>query len=167
MTIVSERFKMRGLTPSDATADYLSWLNSDVSQFILNRQQTTDDLVAYINTQNNTPDTYLYGIFTKEAEQHIGNVKFILSEYSGGTSAEMGILIGDKNWHGKGVAKEVIFAFITIAKDKYNLKRVFLGVDKSNVPAVKAYIKMGFKTLEPDQLDDESLSGVKMELLLN
>ena len=165
--ISSERFILRALKPSDASTKYLSWLSDDVSRFILNKQESITELQNYISENNAQENTYLFGIFTKQTDTHIGNIKFIIAPYEQGNCAEMGILIGEKQWHGKGVAKEVIFAFIDAKKEEYKLKRVLLGVDKANSAAVHAYLKMGFKTLEPGQLDNPELTGVDMELMLN
>ena len=63
-------------------------------------------------------------------------------------SATMGILIGNKEWRGKGVAFEVIKASSEYIGKKYNIKYILLGVEKSNTPAVSAYKKMNFKIIE-------------------
>lgn len=164
--INSNRFQLRRLTAKDATERYLKWLQSDVSKFICNRQASLDALVEYIDEQNNLDDVYLLGIFTKQGE-HIGNVKFIVTNEHDGFSAEMGILIGESEWHGRGVAKEVIFAFSIFGRKQLNLNKVTLGVEKSNKPAVKAYLKMGFVPMDYAQYNCPNVEGIEMELLIS
>lgn len=166
MKLKSARLYLRTLTIEDASDTYLSWLKSDVSHFISNRQSNEAALKKYITEQNALDNVHLLGIFTHNG-QHIGNIKFIVTPYENGTNAEMGILIGEKAWHGKGVAKEAIFSFVEYAQHHLNLKRISLGVEKDNKPAVKAYLNMGFVPFNQAELEDPAVAGVEMALLLN
>ena len=57
----------------------------------------------------------------------------------------MGILIGDSDWRGKGVAIEVIKASAHYLAKRYGVTTIFLGVDQINKAAVSAYQKVGLK----------------------
>ena len=83
-------------------------------------------------------------VIDERTGEHIGNIKFIFlnPEYS---VIEMGILIGESSYHGRGVAGELINEFARFAVRNYNSKLMLLGVDKSNLTAIKAYRKIGFK----------------------
>lgn len=153
--LISDRFKLKFLDAVDASTNYLYWLNSGVSEFILNKPESKSGLVAYIEEQLADDDIYFYGIFTCD-DDHIGNVKFIIKGKNR-DCAEMGILIGEKEWHGKGVAKEVIECFANHAKQQLGLTRMQLGVDSANTAAVSAYYKIGFKVVD-DGRNDGGLS---------
>ena len=56
----------------------------------------------------------------------------------------MGILIGKKNWRGRGVAAEVIKASSMWLHNKYGIKQIILGINTGNIWAIKAYEKVGF-----------------------
>jgi len=60
-------------------------------------------------------------------------------------NAMMGILVGEESWRGRGVAQEVIEASAMWLYKKYKIESVLLGVDTSNVYAIKAYKKIGFQ----------------------
>ncbi|WP_404338881.1 GNAT family N-acetyltransferase [Pseudoalteromonas mariniglutinosa] len=149
----SDRFLLRCMNSSDATERYLGWLSSQVSQYILNKPKTIDDLADYIDQQIQDESVYFYGIFTREDHQHIGNVKFIIKGKMQ-DSVEMGILIGEPAWHGKGVAREVIECFARHAQKQLGIVKMTLGVDLANVAAVNAYEKIGFEKLDDGRTDN-------------
>ena len=72
--LTSDRFKLRYLEAADASAKYLYWLNSGVSEFILIKPESNSGLVAYIEEQLADKDVYFYGIFTLDSDEHIGNI---------------------------------------------------------------------------------------------
>jgi len=70
----------------------------------------------------------------------------------------MGILIGEKEWRGKGVASEVVKASSEYLGKTYGVRYIDLGVERGNTPAVSAYKKMQFEVVEEDD------NGFKMRL---
>ena len=75
---------------------------------------------------------------------HIGNIKFdeinLIKK-----SAVLGILIGDKDFRGKGIAREVILDSVLWLTNKYKIDTVKLGVDHNNLEALTLYQSMGFE----------------------
>lgn len=59
-------------------------------------------------------------------------------------SAEFRILIGDKNFWGKGIGTECTNILVDYAFRNLNLNKVWLGVNEENLGAVKSYEKAGF-----------------------
>ena len=68
-------------------------------------------------------------------------------------SAWLGILIGDKDYRGKGIAREIIVTSILWISQKYKIESIKLGVDPDNFIDCRLYQKMGFEIIE------RSLSG--------
>lgn len=60
-------------------------------------------------------------------------------------SAELRILIFDKDSVGKGIGTEAVSMLVRYAFTRLNLHRVWLGVNGDNKRAVKCYRKAGFK----------------------
>ena len=60
----------------------------------------------------------------------------------------LGILIGDKDFRGKGIAREVILNSVLWLTNKYKIDTVKLGVDFNNLEALNLYQSMGFKIFE-------------------
>lgn len=145
ISLHSKRFYLRKLTVLDATPLYLSWLaDPNITKFIVYKQNSINTLKEYIQTQIDDEKVEFLGIFVEESGQHIGNVKFL---FEGGSFKrfEMGIMIGESNWHGKGVAGEVLTLFASYAKNHYNSEVMTLKVEKNNKAAIRAYRKIGFE----------------------
>ena len=64
---------------------------------------------------------------------------------------QLGILIGDSDWRGKGVAIEVIKASAHYLSYRYGVTTIFLGVNQNNKEAVSVYQKLGFKIKEQNK----------------
>ena len=154
MVINTERFQLKTLTVDDATEEYLSWFSSskEVGEYIAYAKTNADinKLRQYVKEREDREDVLFLGIFT-DSEQHIGNIKYEPINLKD-KSATMGILIGDQEWRGKGVATEVIKDSSKYLKENYNIKYIDLGVNKDNIAAVSAYKKMKFKVIKKTDL---------------
>ena len=105
----------------------------------------------------------MFGIFTNKDNAHIGNIKFDEINLQN-KSATFGILIGDKNFRGKGFAKEVIIASVLWLKDNYDIEKIKLGVDHENISALNLYLKLGFKIIEKTQTGGHIMEAKVREL---
>jgi len=143
----TQRFELRPLTPEDATNCYLSWLaNENARRYIIaaRKQPTLDDLRAYIESRCDRPDALFLGIFERASGRHIGNLKFEPIDETSRT-AEMGILIGESDWRGQGVAREVITASAWWLRKHRGIQQILLGVEQDNLAALAAYRRTGFR----------------------
>ena len=61
-------------------------------------------------------------------------------------NAELFICIGDDDYRGKGVGKISMKWLINYGFNKLKLHKINLGVFEENVPAIKLYESLGFKT---------------------
>ncbi|MBI2636143.1 GNAT family N-acetyltransferase [Candidatus Peregrinibacteria bacterium] len=150
---------LRGLSEGDATAEYAAWLNDpEVNKYLETRHVTLPELRDYIRDKKESPTAILMGIFWKENGRHIGNVKLepINKEKK---SATMGILIGDKNYWGKGVATETTNLVTEYAFSDLKLELIELGVISENAAAIRVYKKCGFETVrvEPKVMDHDGI----------
>jgi RimJ/RimL family protein N-acetyltransferase len=142
----SERFFLRTLIEDDVNARYLEWINgSDKSQYInyTNQNRTVDEVSTFVTERVNSDTVLFLGIFVRESGEHIGNIKYEPIDFKK-SYAIMGILIGEKNWRGRGVAAEVIKASSMWLHNKYGIKQIILGINTGNIWAIKAYEKVGF-----------------------
>ena len=57
----------------------------------------------------------------------------------------MGVLIGNPNYRGKKVFKEVFVKTSEHIFNKYKINNIYLGLKKNNLNALNAYKKLGFK----------------------
>ncbi len=160
MIINTERFQLKSLTTENVTEQYLSWFSGseEVVEYIAYAKTNADinKLRQYVKEREDREDVLFLGIFT-DSGQHIGNIKYEPINLRD-KSATMGILIGEKEWRGKGVASEVVKASSEYLGKTYGVRYIDLGVERSNIPAVSAYKKMQFEVVEEDD------NGFKMRL---
>ena len=99
---------IRSLTISDINEKYCSWMNDkDVNRYLESRLIFWDikKLRAYYREKEKN-DIFL-AIIDKSTNEHIGNIK-ISSIDMNNKRAELGLMIGNKKYWGKGVASEAI-----------------------------------------------------------
>ena len=143
----SERFFLRTLIEDDVNARYLEWINgSDKSQYInyTNQNRTVDEVSTFVTERVNSDTVLFLGIFVRESGEHIGNIKYEPIDFEE-HQATMGILIGEENWRGRGVATEVINKSAIWLQENLTINKILLGVDVGNIGAIRAYEKSGFK----------------------
>jgi aryl-alcohol dehydrogenase-like predicted oxidoreductase/RimJ/RimL family protein N-acetyltransferase len=163
LMIGTKRFILKPLSVDHATERYAEWLTDpDSKRYIVTASDNSlSYLRNYIKERSERADVLFLGIFVRETNDHIGNIKFepinTLQK-----SAVCGILIGEMNWRGKGVAREVIRAACQRLLEEKGVTKYFLGVDPHNTAAVRAYKKIGFQ-----QYDIDTKGNLKMLLDLN
>ncbi|WP_294261468.1 GNAT family N-acetyltransferase [Propionivibrio sp.] len=144
--ILTDRFVLRPLDVGDVTDRYAGWLGDQAtSQYISATASKPDlaDLREYVVQRSGREDVLFLGIFEKRSGLHVGNIKFEpLSSELG--YATMGILIGESDWRGKGVAAEVLMGSAEWLRQHRNIRQIVLGVSCANTAAICAYKKVGF-----------------------
>jgi len=140
-----ERVVLRILEPADASERYARWLNDPVvNQYLETRTASVADLRRYIGERDESSKALFFGIFWKETGEHIGNVKLEPIDTEQRT-AVMGMLIGEKEFWGKGVATEVTNLIVSFSFDTLGLRELSLGVLAKNTAARRVYKKCGFE----------------------
>lgn len=77
-------------------------------------------------------------------KKHIGNISLDNID-SHNKRAELGIMIGDKNYWDKGYGTDAIKTLLSMGFNELNLHKIYLHVFPSNKRALKCYEKCGFK----------------------
>ncbi|MGI9422332.1 MAG: GNAT family N-acetyltransferase [Hyphomicrobiaceae bacterium] len=124
--LVGGNIALRGLEPDDASEAYLAWLND---QEVLRYRgpkafpTTMSALVQWIESLPARGDLVL-AIITNADGKHVGNIALNSIMWPHG-SAELSILIGDKNAWGKGVGSEAITLLTMHAFKSMGLRRIW------------------------------------------
>jgi RimJ/RimL family protein N-acetyltransferase len=146
VTIDTGRFHLRELREDDATERYLGWLGDAAAMKYITAAAVTkelSDLRLYIRARIGRDDVLFLGIFEKSSGAHIGNIKYEPVDSAKGF-AIMGILIGDPQYRGKGVAPEVLKASARWLRAERAITQIVLGVSHDNAAAIRAYQQAGF-----------------------
>lgn len=152
--IYTPRFILRPLTPAHVTPRYCAWLDDKtISEYVeaAKSDHGMESLRAYIKRRQQRDDVLFLGIFTSNGHEHIGNIKYEPVDIAHGY-AVMGMLIGEREWRGKGVAEEVIRHSVAWLHQTWGIKEIVLGVAPDNVAAMNAYEKAGFRKEQTNRI---------------
>jgi ribosomal-protein-alanine N-acetyltransferase len=145
LVLNTERLILEPLSLKHATQKYVNWLNDpEVYKYLETRGgQTIEKLKSYINhlTKNKV---LIWAIIDKVSNIHIGNIKIDpINEIH--KFGEYGILIGDKEYWGKGFAREASEEVLNYFFKNNYLRKINLGVVEKNIEAINLYKKLGFQ----------------------
>ncbi len=145
--LIGEQVYLRPLRREDLDGKYLAWLNDpEVNRYLETGifPQSKEQLERFYEAMIKAADQVMLAIVDKETEQHIGNVKLGPISWVH-RKASLGILIGEKDFWGKGVGQEVTRLIVEYGFNRLNLHRINLGVYAEHQAAIHVYEKIGFK----------------------
>ncbi|WP_373515392.1 GNAT family N-acetyltransferase [Persicitalea sp.] len=137
---------LREVRLSDVNENYYAWLNdSSVNQYLETRffPRSLENTEQYVKSMDGNSNEIFFAICTKADDKHIGNIKLgpinWIHQY-----ADIGLLIGDKDYWGKGLATEAIRLATKFGFSTLNLHKLKAGCYADNVGSKKAFLKAGF-----------------------
>jgi ribosomal-protein-alanine N-acetyltransferase len=145
-SLFSKRLFFRTLTKKDVGEKYLNWLKDNkVTRFLETRfeNQTKKEIITYVKKSIKSNDTLLLGIFLKDQNIHIGNIKICSISWHH-KHCTLGILIGDRQAHNQGYATETILRISQFCRNRLKMQKVCAGLYKNNIASKKAFKKAGF-----------------------
>jgi [ribosomal protein S5]-alanine N-acetyltransferase len=151
--IATDRFHVEGKTVylrkvkvEDVNTDYVRWISDpDVNQYLETRfmPQTKKSVKEYVLSKTKARNELFLAICLKENCKHIGNIKLgPINQYH--KYADISLVIGVKEYWGRGIAVESISLLAKFAFDKLKLHRLQAGCYKANEASVRAFEKAGF-----------------------
>ena len=146
VSIATARFILRELTVDDVSTRYLSWFSdADVMKHIVAAWNPMElqDLQDYVLQRVGREDVLFLGIFDAATGMHVGNIKYEPVDTLEGY-AIMGILIGEPEYRGQGVAAEALMASARWLQAHRGIRQIVLGVQVQNTAAIRAYERVGF-----------------------
>jgi ribosomal-protein-alanine N-acetyltransferase len=128
--IVGRRLSLRPLVESDFNDEYLYWLNDpEVNKYSQRRPfpQDRESMRSYSEYYSkNSRRGFVLAIILRETKEHIGNIALVNVEPIH-RCAEISILIGNKDYWGKGMASEAIYLLTQHGFVAMNLHKIFAG----------------------------------------
>ncbi len=124
----------------------MSWFKDEnLMQFYTNSKSeiTKEKLIESIKKGEEDGNNYTYCIYDKTTSLCIGTLKIGTINLTHMIS-DLVILIGDKNYHGKGLAIEAIQHGNQIAFSQHGIRKLYGGMYASNSSSVKAYVRSGW-----------------------
>lgn len=132
------------LEPGDATETYLGWMRDPAVQDFLESRFARHDLAslrAFIAAMADSDHSLFMGI-RDAGGRHVGNIKLGPIDWQHGTG-DIGLLIGDRAVHGRGIGTEAIGLICGIARH-LGLAKVTAGAYEMNAGSIRAFEKAGF-----------------------
>lgn len=146
MKLKGKKIYLRPITLEDANEEYVHWLNDkEVNQYLESRfvLATVENVKKFIEGILKSENNYFFAIVDIESNKHIGNIKLgSVNTYH--KRADIGILIGDKNYWGKGIGTEAITLISDFAFNHLYLDKVMAGCYANNLGSYKAFLKCDF-----------------------
>ena len=137
---------LREVSLSDASDDYYRWMNDPETIRYLESRFTPVSipmLQSYIRQEAENPDSIFMAIVTKDKDRHIGNFKIHrIDMYH--RIAELSLMIGAKEYRGKGYGTEAIRMVVNYAFKTLNLRKLTANVYANNTGSIKAFKKANF-----------------------
>ncbi len=141
---IGERIFLRELQHRDVTERYLSWFKDDiVTQFLEAKNLTYDDVVNYMDHGRETKTYFMYAICMRDDDLHIGNLKVGTINRKHMIS-DLVVMIGDRDYWGKGLATEAILLGNKLAFEIYDIRKLTGGMYSNNIASIKCYKKAGW-----------------------
>jgi RimJ/RimL family protein N-acetyltransferase len=142
----TDKVGLRPLAESDATPEYLSWLNDpEVTRGIETGifPTTAQDLATYVKNVAQSKNDLMFAVVDKSNGRHVGNAKLANINWVN-RNAQFGLMIGDRSAWGKGFGSAACRLLVDYAFRKLNLHKVWLIVYANNTAAKGLYEKTGF-----------------------
>lgn len=145
IALSSERLSLEPFNEDFLSQNYVSWLNDpEVVRYSEQRHHphTIGTCRAYMKSFIGSANLF-YAIVLNEKNRHIGNINAYIDLSN--KSADMGIMIGEKDCWGKGYAKEAWLLLISHLFENLHLRKITAGTMSINKPMLSLMKKSGMK----------------------
>lgn len=146
MAVHSPRLTLRPFEIGDISEAYVGWLNDpEVVRFLETRyaKQDMKTVREYVSTMIGRANEYFYGIFLRQTQRHIGNIKVgpVSRVHALG---DISLVIGARDCWGQGYATEAIRAMSLHAFEDLGVRKLSAGMYAPNVASMRAFERAGF-----------------------
>lgn len=142
----SDNLLLRPLRLSDFDEAFLSWFqDEELMRFYTNsrQQHTRESLWQHIEQGAAMGNSFTFAIVDSASGQCIGTIKLgpINCDHR---IADLVVLLGDRRFHGRGLAIEAIRLGNAIAFEQFDIRKLFGGMFETNQSSFKAYTRAGW-----------------------
>lgn len=158
---------LKELLEADVSHQYVQWLNTpEINQYLESRyqKQSTASCLKFIQNLQKQKNHCFWGVYCNMNNTHIGNIKLgpINFQYR---RATIGLMIGDKDYWGKGIATEIINLVTQFSFSTLQLHKIDAGCYASNLGSKYAFLKAGYQ-VEGTLVDHFSINGSYEDCIL-
>lgn len=132
--------------------DYFKWLtDADVYRYIGRdeyfQKLELDELRRYAEEMWANPFVSFFAVHATDTDRFIGTAKinFMHERFRQSGIADLGIMIGERAYWGKGLSIDILRTISIHAFDDLGARKLTAGAFSLNVPVIKAFLRLGFK----------------------
>lgn len=143
-TLTGAKVTLAPFLPQDVGVHYVGWLNdAETMQFTESRfrRHTEEDARDYVAKANAANNAWLWRIMLNGL--HVGNIRLSAPELVH-KRGSIGIVIGDKDLRGKGIAPDAIALVTDFAFGDLAFNKLTAGMYADHVASQRAFQKVGF-----------------------
>jgi len=164
--LYGENIYLRALSEEDIDGNYKYWFNDkEVCRGNSHHKfpKNKESLKKYIFDINDSVNNIVLAVIDKSKNIHIGNVSLI-NIHNINRNAEFSIIIGEKDYWGKGYGKEAATLIINHGFNSLNLNKINCGTYDNNIAMQKNAHSLGFKK-EGVRRQDEYKDGRYVDII--
>jgi ribosomal-protein-alanine N-acetyltransferase len=154
-SLLGKSIILRSLTQEDAFGDWPNWLNdAEVTKFMNKgcaRVSSTDQL-HFVQRVDRSDQDLVFAICTRNEMIHLGNVGIHQIDWEKRTG-QFGIIIGRKDYWGKGIGTEAWTIFVDFCFRYIGLHTVYTKIAITNLPSLRVAEKLGFEIKKFEEND--------------
>ena len=141
-----DRIYLKKIDISEIDETFMSWFSDEnLMKYYTNSKKeiTKENIVNHILEGEYNKTSYTYGIYEILSDKCIGTIK-IGPINNAHKISDLVALIGDKNYHNRGMATEAIKLGNEIAFNIHGIRKLFGGMYENNIASIKAYVNAGW-----------------------
>lgn len=167
MIIEDGRLRLRSVEREDLGSRYLGWLNdNEVTRWtdIRLTKQSKETLVNYWSIITSDLDSHWWAIVDISSGVHIGNIKLhVISSFH--CTGEMSLLIGEREFWGKGFGSSAIRLVTQYGMEEVGLEKISARIYAENLGSIRAFEKAGY-IVEGKQINEvRDRTGRRQDLI--
>ncbi len=146
-TLTGFRFSLIPFKEEHISERYIGWLNdAEVNRFLEVQfvHQTYETVLAYVSSFYGDTEKYMWGVYPNATDDLIGTATLAGINRNHGQGV-IGLMIGEKEYWGKGYGTEIIKLVVDYAFKRLSLHKVTAGAVAINQASIKAFQKAGFE----------------------
>ena len=142
----SKNLVIRELNLNELSEEMIEWFqDSSLMRFYTNSKNkiSLNSLKNSIINGKKNNDNFTFGIYFQPENKLIGTLKLgPINKVH--LNSDLVVLIGDKDFHGKGLAVEAISLGNNIAFNGFGIRKLFGGMYQDNISSIKSYTRAGW-----------------------
>jgi len=145
--LVGDRLYLRLLEPEDVGEDYVAWLNDpEVTRYLETGRwpSSIEGVRAWVRRFADSRTDLAFAIVDRASEAHVGNVT-LNHIHPVHRTADTGLMLGRKDFWGKGYAREAWSLVIDYGFRRLNLRKIVAGVVAGNDASLAVLRSLGFQ----------------------